>query len=111
MKIFLTFFSACLKKDHEPDPDPYLVLMDPDRDPGGPKTYGSCGSGSATLMVTIFRPGRGNHSRGSEGILRPVWAGRPSQAVRTSRTQRQKGRIFNFLSPRLRHLVIPIRVH
>ncbi len=29
------------------DPDPYLVLMDPD--PWGPKTYGSYGSGSATL--------------------------------------------------------------
>jgi hypothetical protein len=29
------------------EPDPYLILMDPD--PGGPKTYGSCGSGSTTL--------------------------------------------------------------
>jgi hypothetical protein len=37
------------KEDLEPDPDPalYLRLMDPD--PGGPKTCGSCGSGSPTL--------------------------------------------------------------
>ncbi len=36
------------------DPDPYLWLMDPDPDLGGPKTYGSgFGSGSATLLVTI----------------------------------------------------------
>jgi hypothetical protein len=27
--------------------------MDPDPDPGGPKTYGSNGSGSATLRVRI----------------------------------------------------------
>jgi hypothetical protein len=32
----------------ELDPDPYLWLMDPD--PGGPKTCGSCGSGSSTLL-------------------------------------------------------------
>jgi len=25
----------------------------PDPDPGGPQTYGSCGSGSATLVVTL----------------------------------------------------------
>jgi hypothetical protein len=31
----------------KPDPDPYLVLLDPDLDPGGLKTYGS---GSATLV-------------------------------------------------------------
>jgi hypothetical protein len=28
------------------NPDPYLRLMDPDADPGGPKTYRSCGSGT-----------------------------------------------------------------
>ena len=32
----------------EPGPDPYLWLMDPD--PEGPKTCGSCGSGSPTLL-------------------------------------------------------------
>jgi hypothetical protein len=37
--------------DPEPDPDPYLSLMDPD--PGGPKTCGSYGSGSALLLWTI----------------------------------------------------------
>jgi hypothetical protein len=33
------------------DPEPYLQLIDPD--PGGPKTCGSCGSGSPTLVVVI----------------------------------------------------------
>ncbi len=33
----------------KPDPDPYHVLMDPD--PGDPKTYGSYGPGSATLVI------------------------------------------------------------
>ncbi len=50
-KVFLTIF-ACWSKD--PDPDPYLWLMDPY--PGGPKTCGSGGSrsgfasGSGTLV-------------------------------------------------------------
>ncbi len=35
-------------KDPKPDPDPYLWLMD--TDPDGPKTCGSCGSGSPTLI-------------------------------------------------------------
>ncbi len=33
------------------DPDPYLCLIDPD--PGGPKTYGSYGSGSVTLVPSL----------------------------------------------------------
>ncbi len=47
-------------KDQEPDPDPHLLLVDPD--PGGPKTCGSCGSGSCsgagspTLFKSIFQP-------------------------------------------------------
>jgi hypothetical protein len=40
-------FFLTVQKDPEPDPGPYLVLMDPD--PGGPKTYGT---GSATLLYT-----------------------------------------------------------
>jgi hypothetical protein len=36
------------ESDPDRDPDPYLVLMDPD--PGVTKTYGSYGSGSATLL-------------------------------------------------------------
>jgi hypothetical protein len=42
-------------KDPEPEPDPHLVLMDPDADPVGPKTYRSCGSRSesATLAERI----------------------------------------------------------
>ncbi len=47
IKVFLTIF-AWWQKD--PDPDPYLWLVDPD--PGGPKTCGSGGSGFATLPLT-----------------------------------------------------------
>ncbi len=36
-------------KDPEPDLDPHLVLMDPDPDPGGPKTYESYGSVNLTV--------------------------------------------------------------
>jgi hypothetical protein len=32
------------------DPFPYSWLTDPDADPGGPKTYGSYGFGSGTLL-------------------------------------------------------------
>ncbi len=39
------FFSS----SKDPNPYPYLWLMDPDADPGGPKTYESYGSRSATL--------------------------------------------------------------
>ncbi len=28
--------------------------MDPDADPGGPTTYGSYGSGSIILLITLF---------------------------------------------------------
>jgi hypothetical protein len=38
-------------KDPELDLDPHLLLMD--SDPGGPKTYGSCGSGSPTLVSSL----------------------------------------------------------
>jgi hypothetical protein len=34
--------------------NPYLWLVDPDPDHGGPKTCGSGGSGSATLIWTIW---------------------------------------------------------
>ncbi len=37
-------------KEPDPDPDPHLWLLDPDPDSGGPKTCGSCGSGSPTLL-------------------------------------------------------------
>ncbi len=41
------------------DPDPYLVIKDPDPDQGGPKTYGSYRSGSTALLLIerklIFR--------------------------------------------------------
>ncbi len=47
IKVFLTIFAWCYKDpDPDPylwliDPDPYLWLIDPDPDPGGPKTYGA----------------------------------------------------------------------
>jgi hypothetical protein len=41
--------------DRGPDPAPYLWLMDRDRDPGGPKICGSCGSGSPTLVLTLVK--------------------------------------------------------
>ncbi len=34
----------------DPEPDSYLVLMDPDPDTGGPKTYGP---ESATLIILL----------------------------------------------------------
>jgi hypothetical protein len=39
-----------MRKGKDPDPDSYLLLMDPD--PGCPKTCGS-GSGSPTLVYVI----------------------------------------------------------
>ncbi len=50
IKIFLTIFAWWYK---DLDLDPYLWLMDPDPDPGGPKTYGSNGSWSATLLFWL----------------------------------------------------------
>ncbi len=51
IKVFLTIFAWWLK---DPEPDPYLILMDLDPDPGGPKTCGSAfESGFATLLVRI----------------------------------------------------------
>ncbi len=44
IKVFLTIFAAWQKYT---DSDPYLVLMNADT--GGPKPYGSYGSGSVTL--------------------------------------------------------------
>ncbi len=38
------------ESDPYPDTDPYLLLMDPD--PRGPKTCGSCGSGSPTMICS-----------------------------------------------------------
>ncbi len=49
INVFLNIFAW------EKDPDPYLWLMDPDADPEGPKTYGSYGSASATLLMIIHK--------------------------------------------------------
>jgi hypothetical protein len=40
-------------KDPELDPDPHLLLVDPDPDPGGPKTCGSV-SGSGFLCGAML---------------------------------------------------------
>ncbi len=40
----------------DPDTAPYLWLTDPDADSGGPKTYGSCWSGSSTLVRKFPSP-------------------------------------------------------
>ncbi len=46
-----------MRKGDDPDPEPYLWLMD--LDPGGPKTYGSrSGSGSPTLVITVSMKNR-----------------------------------------------------
>ncbi len=52
INVFLTNFAWQKDPDPELEPYPYLWLMDPD--PGGPKTFGSSGSGSATLLVVYF---------------------------------------------------------
>ena len=51
----------------DPEPDPYLWLMDPD--PGGPKTCGSCGSESPTRFQISLRWSELNGSFFSYRIL------------------------------------------
>jgi hypothetical protein len=48
------------------------VLMDPDPDPGGPKTYGSSGSGSATLLIAVCRLFAAFLDHGPQFVLRLV---------------------------------------
>ncbi len=45
---YFSLLNTFMRKGKDTDPDPYLWLMDPD--PGGPKTCGSFGSGSPTLL-------------------------------------------------------------
>ncbi len=60
-----------MRKGKDPEPDPYLWLMDPD--PGGPKTCGSCGSGSPTLQPPCpklgLSPGSVEETHGVLGVL------------------------------------------
>ncbi len=49
---YFSLLHTFMRKKMDPDPDPYVWLMDPDTDPGGPKTCGSCGSGSPTLHIS-----------------------------------------------------------
>ncbi len=67
----------------EKDPDPHLLLMDPD--PGGPKTWGSCGSrsGSLTLIITSDMEGEecrstpSNNFGFSKDLLMKILAKKP----------------------------------
>jgi hypothetical protein len=52
-KVFLLIFYPYLEPEQDPEPDPYLCLLDPD--PGGPKTCGSGGSRSAALVASVSR--------------------------------------------------------
>jgi hypothetical protein len=71
IKVFLDIFASWYK-----DPDPHLWLIDPDPDPGGPKTYGSDGSESAALIW-------GAHLCVScSGSRNPSWLG-PGSASRS----------------------------
>ena len=59
IKVFINIFDFWYKNL---DPDPYIWLMDPDPDLGGPKTRGSGGSGSG--FRSGFRSGSAKlHSR------------------------------------------------
>jgi len=58
-------------KDPEPDSVPYLWLMDPD--PGGPKTSGSCGSGSGFLSRPTTRE-KNYQAKRSPPFPQPTWA-------------------------------------
>ncbi len=59
-KHYFNLLNTFMRKGKDPnpelDPGPYLWLMDPAPDPGGPKTCGSSGSGSGspTLLVSFF---------------------------------------------------------
>jgi hypothetical protein len=48
-KYYFSPLNAFMIKGKDPNPDPYLWLMESDPDPGEPKTCGPCGSGSPTL--------------------------------------------------------------
>jgi hypothetical protein len=48
--------------------------MDPDADPGGPKSYGSYGSGSAALLQTVKK--NGSDGGGGRWIFLPMLAGK-----------------------------------
>ncbi len=53
---FLYYFSPLSTfkgKEKDPNPDLYLEITDTDADPGGPKTYGSHGSGSISGSRTL----------------------------------------------------------
>ncbi len=55
-KFKFGFATLTLRKGKDPNPelDPFLWPMDPDADPGGPKTYGSYWTGFVTLISGLF---------------------------------------------------------
>ncbi len=56
-----------MRKGEDPDPDPYWWLKDPDADPGGPKTYGSYGSGTLAVRIQML----GCYSE--KGVKKLIW--------------------------------------
>ncbi len=51
-KHYFSPLNTFMIKGKDPNPDPYLWLIDPDI--GGPETCGSCGSGFPTLVSSVF---------------------------------------------------------
>ncbi len=60
IKVFLTILDWWLK---DTDPEPYLWLKDPDANRGGPKKYGSYGSGFPTLATMIINITNKTHDK------------------------------------------------
>ncbi len=52
--FFLLLYFCLMIEGYGTDPDPYLWLMDPYSDPGGPETYGSFGSGFGSGSATLL---------------------------------------------------------
>ncbi len=72
-KHYFSPLNIFMSKGKDPEPDPYLWLMDPDHK--GPNTCGSCGSGSPTLVKTLYslmriRGGKVDKHPGSATLLK-----------------------------------------
>jgi hypothetical protein len=95
-----------MRKLKDPEPDLHLWRMDPD--PGGQKTWWSCGSGSPTLLFAALtfsfvlqdlrRPAR------VVTILLFVWRGWPIQANSTSAWENIEEYQYNILMSMLRKM-------
>jgi hypothetical protein len=66
LPVFSHYFSLLntfIKKGKDPDPDPYLLLMDPD--PGGPKTCGSSSFSCSFLSMYDLKLEAHQEAKGS----------------------------------------------